>query len=118
MKVQSLFLLIVIVFLSCKELGYSKALCDETFLHEDNKQNDTSKVILEQRTVFDTTTNMLRGVIIDKLTNTPIIGARVYIWNGYKNFSILSDVNGNFQFFKDDFSGIWQMSIFDPGINV
>jgi len=114
MKAQILIVSITIAFFSCKEVGYSKASCDQAFFHDDNKQNDTNKIIMENRAAFDTTANMLRGIIIDSSSNKPIVGARVYMWNDSKHFSDSTDVNGVFQFFKDNFSGIWQMNIFDP----
>jgi hypothetical protein len=111
-KSQIFFLFTVIIFFSCKGIGYSKGPCDELYLYSDNKKNDTNKVQIIGTGVFDTTANMLNGVIVDSLTNKPIVGAKVYIWNGHKNYSDSSDSSGNFKFFKNGFDGIWQMSIY------
>ena len=109
---QVLFVIGMIVFFSCNGIGYSKSSCDEIYFHDDNKKNDTNKLIVEDRAVFDTTANMLRGIIVDSLSNEPVIGAKVYIWNGSKKYIDSTDANGNFQFFKDNFSGIWQMMVY------
>jgi len=114
-KAQLLVLLIMIIVCnySCIEIGYSKAPCDITYFHDDNKQNDTSKVIFVQRMVFDTTANRLSGIVVDSLSNKPISGAKVYITDESKHYTDSTDINGNFSFFKNGLSGQWRMTIFD-----
>ena len=107
------FILFAIILFSCNHIGYSKASCDEMYFHDDNKQNDTNKIIVLGRVVFDTTANELRGIIIDSLTSKPISGAKVYIWNNEKNYLGSTDNQGSFQFLKNNFSGLWQLSIYD-----
>ncbi len=96
---------------SCGLIGYSKSPCEDIHFYDDNKRNDTSKVMFINRVVFDTTANMLHGIIVDSLTNKPIAGAKIYLIQNSKHYSDSSDVNGYFSFFKNSFDGYWQMMI-------
>ena len=103
----------ILSYYSCSQIYYSKASCDTIYFFEDNTKNDTGKLTFEGRVVFDTSANRIAGSIVDSNSNTAIAGAKVYITNGNINYQDSTDNNGNFSFFKNDFNGIWQMSIYD-----
>jgi hypothetical protein len=88
-------------------------LCDKTDFHDNNNLNDSGKVIFENRVVFDTTANELSGHLIDSVTGKPIAKAWVLITKDSKEYIDSTNDKGEFTFFKDGFSGRWQMIIKD-----
>jgi hypothetical protein len=110
----ALCLFTMIVFNYCCDMNfYSKANCDKTEFHDNNNLNDTGKVVFENRVVFDTTANRLSGNIIDSITGKAISKAWVSISKGSQEFLDSTNDRGKFTFFKDGFSGKWQMLIRD-----
>jgi hypothetical protein len=108
------FIILIIFFNYCCNLNsYSKASCDKTDFHDNNNLNDTGKVIFVDRVVFDTTANRFFGHIIDSLTRKPVAKAYVLITKDSKEFIVSTNVKGEFTFFKNGFSGKWQMLIRD-----
>ena len=111
-KYQITVMLILIA--AChSRVKYSSTSCDRIGFHDDNKRNDTTKVLFKDRVVFDTTANRISGVVIDSNTNMPIEGAKIYLHNRSMNFADTTDIDGNFSVFRDNFSGKWQMMIHD-----
>ena len=119
LKMKSLFkykiyiLSMLIIGNSCNENSYSEAICDRTEFHENNKLNDTCRLVFEDRVVFDTTANRLSGEIIDSASGNPIPKVYILVTQSSKELLDSSDENGKFTFFKNNFSGNWQMLIRD-----
>jgi hypothetical protein len=109
-----LCLFYVVVFnYCCNVTSYSQANCERTDFHDNNNLNDTTKVIFKNRVVFDTTANRLSGRIMDNVAGIPIPKAWVLITKDSQKFIDSTNDKGEFTFFKDGFSGKWQMLIRD-----
>lgn len=102
--------IIIVILVSCGSLHYTTN-CETTFFHFDNSQNDTSKFILENSFVYDTTANSIGGLLIDRVIKNPISGAIISLQQGAHIFRDTTDNKGTFEIMKNDFSGSWEMTI-------
>jgi len=106
-----LFFLLIAHLLSCSLSNPDLTPpCEEIILSYDNL-HDTSKVVLEGKIVFDTSANEVSGKVIDRETLLAVNNAHVSLKQGNKEFNDTSIDDGKFSVFKDNFYGMWTMTV-------
>jgi len=76
-------------------------VCEETVLHLNNEDNDTSTVILRSTWVYDTITQSIQGLVLDDDKYKPIENALVLLRLGDHVKRDTTDKNGEFKMWGD-----------------
>ena len=88
--------------------------CFVTYLNKKNQKNDTLTIKILKTVVFDTTANLIHGILLDYNTSKPISGANIELFSFDLKYTTISNSNGEFEIFQNLREGPWNINISQP----
>ena len=112
MRTLQIFIILLFFGFSCLPIKVmAQDICEEVLFHVDNKDNDTSKVVYVRGATFDTIAILVHGYVKDRITNYPIANASIIISHQQNKDSLITDKNGEFNYWTMPSKGYWNVKI-------
>lgn len=115
MNTKYLLVFLIIVTFGCQLTAERNSdNCYEVTYSNKNINTDIITLTLDNIVSFDTTANLLNIKLIKTANGTSIKGVKIFMIQNSDTIKGVSDGNGEFEVFRNDFYGEWDITITNP----